>query len=111
MFDTTLTKRKAMQDNFRFTPPSNRVSYSDFEYTYFDGFRLIHIEIWKPDTFTRISELVFDLSNLNNFSMILIDLKTTYFDVLKLLIRNLKLLIRNLKYKHVKNKSVTWQAR
>ena len=44
-FDTSLTKRKEIQENLRHTPPINRVSYSDFE----DN------ETRKPDIFTRIS--------------------------------------------------------
>ena len=60
-FDTSLTKRKEIQENLRFTPPSNRVSYLDFEGTYiFISIDIVYLlnETWKPDIFTRISELV-----------------------------------------------------
>ena len=33
-FDSSPTKRKEIQENLRFTPPSNRVSYSDFDDVY-----------------------------------------------------------------------------
>ena len=58
-FDTSPTKRKEIQESLRFAPPSNSVSFwilkifnsIDIEY-------LLTTETWKPDIFTRISELV-----------------------------------------------------